>query len=116
MLDLSTRLRHHIDAAAPPIDVDDAAREHIAGKGFGEFFIHRTGHSLGREVHGNGANMDNFEAQDVRRILPHTCFSIEPGIYMEEFGVRSEINVYLSESEAHIYGEPIQKHVVPILK
>ncbi|PYV15250.1 MAG: hypothetical protein DMG21_15625 [Acidobacteria bacterium] len=94
--------------------VDDAAREVIRRHGFGEYFVHRTGHSIGEEVHGNGANMDNFETHDERKIIPGTCFSIEPGIYLPEFGVRSEVNVYVEERDARVTGE-IQQSVVPIL-
>lgn len=94
--------------------VDDAARGVIARHGYGEYFIHRTGHSIGEEVHGNGANMDNFETHDARRIIPGTCFSIEPGIYLPEFGVRSEVNVYVREHDAQVTGE-IQQGIVPIL-
>src|SRR5581483_10642921 len=95
-------------------EVDDVARNIIKRRGYGDFFIHRTGHSIGEEVHGNGANMDNFETRDSRRILPGTGFSIEPGIYLREFGVRSEINVYVEEREARVTG-PIQQAIVPIL-
>jgi Xaa-Pro dipeptidase len=91
--------------------VDDATRGVIQKAGFGEYFTHRTGHSIGIEVHGNGANMDNFENHDVRRVSPFTCFSIEPGIYLPEFGVRSEINMYIGETEALVTGE-IQREVV----
>ncbi len=95
-------------------EVDDAARGVIARSGYGEFFIHRTGHSIGKDVHGNGANMDNFETHDERVVIPGTCFSIEPGIYLPEFGVRSEVNVYVEESDARVTGE-VQETVVPIL-
>src|SRR5262249_11933423 len=67
--------------------VDQAAREVIDQAGYGKYFCHRTGHSIGQEVHGNGANMDNLETHEERRVLPRTCFSIEPGIYLPEFGV-----------------------------
>jgi Xaa-Pro aminopeptidase len=73
--------------------------------GFGEFFVHRTGHSIGQDVHGNGANMDNLETHDERRIMPWTCFSIEPGIYLRNFGVRSEINLFVGDGEARVTGE-----------
>ena len=86
-------------------EVDDAARSSIAAKGFGDFFIHRTGHSIGTEVHGAGANMDNFETHDDRPIIPRTCFSVEPGVYLPKFGIRSEVNVYVGESEARVTGE-----------
>ncbi len=95
-------------------DVDDAARRVIERAGYGQYFVHRTGHSLGEDIHGNGANMDNFETRDVRRVIPRTCFSVEPGIYLPEFGVRSEVNVYVEEQGARVTGE-IQSEVVPIL-
>ena len=95
-------------------EVDDAARGVIRGRGYGDYFIHRTGHSIGEDVHGNGANMDNFETHDDRKIISGTCFSIEPGIYLPEFGVRSEVNVYVEERDARVTGE-IQQRLVPIL-
>ena len=67
----------------------------IDDAGYGPYFVHRTGHNIGQEVHGNGANMDDLETHDERLVLPRTCFSVEPGIYLEEFGVRSEINVFI---------------------
>ena len=94
--------------------VDDAARDVITRHGYGEYFVHRTGHSIGEDGHGNGANIDNFETRDNRAIIPRTCFSIEPGIYLPEFGVRSEVNVYIEESDARVTGD-IQKAIVPIL-
>lgn len=92
-------------------EVDDTVRGHIEKCGFGKFFTHRTGHSIGRETHGNGANMDNFETHDERSIIPGTCFSIEPGLYQPEFGVRTEINVFVGEGEARVTGE-IQRGLV----
>jgi Xaa-Pro aminopeptidase len=92
-------------------EVDDAARSYIAGKGYGPQFTHRTGHSIGQEVHGNGANMDNLETHDDRRIVPWTCFSIEPGIYLSDFGVRSEVNIFVGGKEARVTGE-IQRELV----
>ena len=86
-------------------DVDDAARGYIESHGFGAYFTHRTGHSIGQEVHGNGANMDNFENHDERRVSPWTCFSIEPGVYLPEFGVRSEIDMFIGDREARVTGE-----------
>ncbi|MEJ2009745.1 MAG: M24 family metallopeptidase, partial [Acidobacteriota bacterium] len=94
--------------------VDDAARAVIQRAGYGEYFVHRTGHSIGEDVHGNGANMDNLETHDSRRVVPRTCFSVEPGIYLEDFGVRSEVNVYVEEHDARVTGE-IQQAIVPIL-
>ncbi|MFB3829022.1 MAG: M24 family metallopeptidase [Bryobacteraceae bacterium] len=93
--------------------VDDAARGYIASQGYGEYFTHRTGHSIGQEVHGNGANMDNLETHDERRVIPWTCFSVEPGIYLRDFGVRSEVNVFAGEGEARVTGE-IQRELVRI--
>ncbi|HEX3558303.1 MAG TPA: M24 family metallopeptidase [Pyrinomonadaceae bacterium] len=98
-------------------EVDDVARGVIKRAGYGEQFTHRTGHSIGEEGHGNGANIDDFETRDSRRLIPRTCFSIEPGIYLEgRFGVRSEINVYVSERDAEVTGQPIQTEIVAILK
>jgi Xaa-Pro aminopeptidase len=94
-------------------EVDDAARGYIAGQGYAQFFTHRTGHSIGQDVHGNGANMDNLETHDERRIVPWTCFSIEPGVYLEKFGVRSEVNMFVKEHDAIVTGE-IQRELVVI--
>lgn len=98
--------------------VDDAARTFIEGKGYGTYFIHRTGHSIGEEIHGNGANMDNLETRDERKIIPGTSFSIEPGIYLpEKFGIRSEIDVVIARSgEVMVPGLPMQEEVIPILQ
>lgn len=95
-------------------DVDDAARRVIEKAGYGEYFIHRTGHSIGEVIHGNGANMDNLETRDDRRIIPRTSFSIEPGIYLPgKFGVRSEIDVYVSaKNEVIVTGLPMQEEVL----
>ena len=95
-------------------DVDDAARGYIKEKGFAEYFVHRTGHSIGEEVHGTGANMDNLETHDERKIFPGTCFSVEPGVYLPEFGIRSEVNVYVGPGEARVTGEK-QKKLVAVL-
>ena len=98
-------------------DVDDVSRGVVKRAGYGAQFLHRTGHSIGEEVHGNGANIDNLETRDARRIIPRTTFSIEPGIYLEgKFGVRSEINLYTSERDATITGQPIQTEVIAILR
>ena len=91
--------------------VDDAARTFIKEQGFGEYFVHRTGHSIGEEVHGTGANMDNLETHDERRIIARTCFSVEPGVYLPDFGIRSEVNVYVGATEALVTGEVQQKLV-----
>lgn len=97
-------------------EVDDVARNFIKDRGYGNHFVHRTGHSIGLEVHANGANIDNLETRDERRLIANTGFSIEPGIYLEEFGVRSEIDVFLSDDDAVVGGQPIQTTVIPILK
>ncbi|GKS56626.1 peptidase M24 [Nitrospira sp.] len=97
-------------------EVDDVCRGVIREAGYGDQFVHRTGHSIGEEVHGNGANIDNLETQDGRRLLPHTCFSIEPGIYLTgEFGIRSELDVYVAERDAVVFGQPVQTAIVPML-
>jgi Xaa-Pro dipeptidase len=94
-------------------EVDQATRDHIANAGYGQYFVHRTGHSIGVHVHGNGANMDNLETKDDREIIPNTCFSIEPGIYLPEFGVRSEVNVLTRNGAAEVTGK-IQRELVLI--
>jgi Xaa-Pro dipeptidase len=94
-------------------EVDDAARGYIREQGFGDQFFHRTGHSIGAEVHGAGANMDNLETHDERRVIPWTCFSIEPGIYLPEFGVRAEVDVFAGDDDAQVTGE-IQERIVLI--
>jgi Xaa-Pro dipeptidase len=91
--------------------VDDAARGHIEAAGFGDHFVHRTGHSIGVEVHGAGANMDNYETHDERRLIPWTCFSVEPGVYLPEFGIRSEVNVFIGDKDARVTGE-IQRELL----
>ena len=90
-------------AAGRPLhgwEVDAAGRRVIDEAGYGANFIHRIGHNIGQEVHGNGANMDNLETHDERLVLRRTCFSIEPGIYFDEFGVRSEVNVFVDGNGA----------------
>jgi Xaa-Pro dipeptidase len=86
-------------------EVDDAARGYIREQGYADSFVHRTGHSIGTEVHGAGANMDNLETHDERKIIPGTYFSIEPGIYLRDFGIRSEVNVFVDEKRARVTGE-----------
>lgn len=99
-------------------DVDDVARDYIKQRGYAEYFIHRTGHSIGEDLHGTGANIDNLETHDERKIIPQTSFSIEPGIYFTgDFGIRSEIDVYISkDGEVIVTGEPRQREVIAILK
>jgi Xaa-Pro dipeptidase len=92
-------------------EVDDVSRAFIEARGYGEYFLHRTGHSIGYEVHGNGVNIDNLETQDSRTLIPGVCFSIEPGIYLPEFGVRSEIDMYVGEGRAEVTGD-IQRELL----
>jgi Xaa-Pro aminopeptidase len=97
-------------------EVDEVCRTVIRNAGYADRFVHRTGHSIGEEVHGNGANIDSLETKDSRRLMPRTCFSIEPGIYLPgEFGIRSELDVYLSDRAAHVFGQPVQTEIVSIL-
>jgi Xaa-Pro dipeptidase len=104
-------------AANTPIagwQADDASREVIRKAGFGEWFIHRTGHNIGTTLHGNGANLDNLETHDERLLLPNTCFSVEPGIYFPgEFGVRSEIDMIARSGKAEVTGR-LQTELVRI--
>src|ERR687885_1426853 len=97
--------------------VDDVSRGVITRAGYGEYFTHRTGHSIGEEIHGNGAHLDNLETRDSRKIIPRTCFSIQPGIYLPgNFGVRSEIDLYVGDGRIEVTGQPIQTELVLILK
>jgi Xaa-Pro dipeptidase len=114
--DLGVKTVQDAVAAGKPIagwEVDHAVRGHIQKANYGDKFIHRTGHSIGTEVHSNGANMDDLEIHDERRILPNTCFSIEPGIYLPEFGVRLEVDVLVRAATAEVTGR-IQKEIVTI--
>jgi Xaa-Pro aminopeptidase len=104
-------------AAGKPLEgwqVDHAARRVIEKAGFGKYFFHRTGHNIGQSVHGNGVNMDGLETYDVRHLIPGTCNSIEPGIYLPEFGVRTEVNVYIGEKEARVTGA-MQTEILALL-
>jgi Xaa-Pro aminopeptidase len=92
-------------------DVDDVSRRHIEERGYGPYFLHRTGHSIGYQVHGNGVNIDNLETRDHRTIIPGVCFSIEPGVYLPEFGVRSEIDMFIHEGSAEVTGD-IQRELL----
>jgi Xaa-Pro aminopeptidase len=105
-----------VDAGVPlaGFQVDDACRGFLRGRGLEEHFFHRTGHSIGEEVHGNGANMDNYETHDERLVIPGTCFSVEPGVYLPAFGIRSEVNVYRGQSSAEVTGE-IQTELLRLL-
>jgi Xaa-Pro dipeptidase len=103
-------------AAGRPIhgyEGDDAARAVIRNAGFGEYFTHRTGHNIAVEIHGPGAHLDNLETHDERLILPNTCFSVEPGIYLPEFGVRSEIDMMTAPGKAWVTGA-IQRELVRV--
>ena len=95
-------------------EVDRACRTVVDSAGFGAQFIHRTGHSLGEEVHGNGVHMDDYETHDDRRLLPGTGFTIEPGVYTDRYGVRTEINMFVGEREARVTG-PLQQEVVLLI-
>ncbi|HEY2822599.1 MAG TPA: M24 family metallopeptidase [Candidatus Acidoferrum sp.] len=104
-------------AAGKPLQgwqVDKAARTIIEKAGYGKCFFHRLGHNIGETIHGNGANMDNLETHDIRHLIPKTCTSIEPGIYLPEFGMRTEVNVYIGEKEAHVTGA-VQKEIVALM-
>jgi Xaa-Pro dipeptidase len=94
-------------------EVDRRSRDVIDKSGYGEFFLHRTGHSIGHEVHGNGANIDDFETRDSRRILPGTSFSIEPGIYLaDRMAVRTEVDIIVTaDGQAEVSG-PVQKDLI----
>jgi Xaa-Pro aminopeptidase len=94
-------------------EADDAARAVIRSAGFGDYFTHRTGHNIAHEIHGPGAHLDNLETHDVRQLLPNTCFSVEPGIYLPEFGVRSEIDMITAPGKAWVTGK-IQRELVRI--
>jgi Xaa-Pro dipeptidase len=109
-------IRKHI-AAGKPLQgwqVDKAARGVIEKAGYEKYFFHRTGHSIGEKVHGNGANMDGLETHDVRHLIAHTCNSIEPGIYLPEFGMRTEVNVYIGDGEARVTGA-VQNEILALL-
>jgi Xaa-Pro dipeptidase len=104
-------------AAGKPVQgwqVDKAARSVVEKAGYGKYFIHRTGHNIGTAVHGNGVNMDGLETHDSRRLIAGTCNSVEPGIYLPEFGMRSEVNVYVGESEARVTGA-VQGEILALL-
>jgi Xaa-Pro aminopeptidase len=96
-------------------EVDRAARTVLEGAGYGTHVLHRTGHSLGEEVHGNGVHMDDYETHDERRVLPGTAFTVEPGLYFDTFGVRTEINVYVTEQDALVTG-PAQGQIDTLVR
>jgi Xaa-Pro aminopeptidase len=114
----AARVKSRVAAGAPITgrEADRAAREVIERAGFGGAFVHRTGHSIGREVHGTGANLDSLETDDTRRLIEGACFSIEPGIYLPgRFGVRSEIDMTIEKGRAEITAPAPQSAIVPIL-
>jgi len=94
--------------------VDKAARAVVEKAGYGKYFFHRTGHNIGTEVHGNGVNMDGLETHDERHLIPRTCNSVEPGIYLPEFGMRTEVDVYVDQREARVTGA-VQTEILPLL-
>jgi len=94
--------------------VDQVARNVIEKAGYGKYFFHRTGHNIGQSVHGNGVNMDGLETRDERHLIPRTCNSVEPGIYLPEFGIRSEVDVYVDENEARVTGA-VQTEILALL-
>jgi Xaa-Pro dipeptidase len=116
--DAAVKLIEDRIAAGQPVcgwEVDQAARDHITAQGYGNNFVHRTGHCIGEEVHGNGANIDNLETKDERLLVPGVCFSIEPGIYLEgDMAVRSEINVFITPSGSVEVAGTAQKDLVLI--
>tara|TARA_Y100000739_G_scaffold221513_1_gene222069 strand:- start:549 stop:1007 length:459 start_codon:yes stop_codon:yes gene_type:complete len=98
------------------LEVDDVARGVIQDRGFGEFFVHRTGHSIDIDLHGSGPNLDNLESRDERKLIPGLAFSVEPGIYIEnEIGVRSEVNVYWGAEGPEITPEVYQTEIFTLL-
>jgi Xaa-Pro dipeptidase len=109
-------IRSHVKAGKPlqGWQVDNAARSVVEKAGYGKYFFHRTGHNIGTSVHGNGVNMDGLETQDVRHLIPRTCNSVEPGIYLPEFGMRTEVDVYVDDKEARVTGA-IQTEILPLL-
>lgn len=111
-------VRQHVTAGEPlqGWQVDNVARAFITERGYGEYFYHRTGHNISVDLHGSGANLDNLETHDTRPLLPHTLFSIEPGIYLPTFGMRSEVNVYIGDGDILVTGRPLQTELPAILR
>ena len=111
----TVRRKHAARESSEGWMVDRAVRDFIAGHGFGDSFVHRTGHNIGAHAdHGDGANLDDLETHDTRLLVPGLCFSIEPGIYLPQFGVRSEIDVVLEGDGPKVY-TPAQRELVRIL-
>jgi len=117
--DAGIKLLRDAFAANHPVrgyEVDNACRGVIEAAGYGQYFIHRTGHSIGENDHGNGAHMDNLETREERLVVRRTLFSIEPGIYLPEFGVRSEVNVFIDAAgHVHVTGGELQRQVLAIM-
>ena len=112
------RERWHVDKPIHGYEVDDCVRGYISEKGYGQYFIHRTGHNIGTVIHGNGVNLDNLETRDARVLIPGVCFSIEPGIYLTDFGVRTEVDVFLAgpgRDGVKVTTAPVQNQVLPLL-
>ena len=109
-------IRSHVKAGKPlqGWQVDKAARAVVEKAGYGEYFFHRTGHNIGTSVHGNGVNMDGLETRDERHLIPRTCNSVEPGIYLPEFGMRTEVDVYVDSKDARVTGA-VQTEILPLL-
>ena len=109
-------IQSHVKAGKPlqGWQVDKAARQVVDKAGYGKYFFHRTGHNIGSAVHGNGVNMDGLETHDVRHLIPRTCNSVEPGIYLPDFGMRTEVDVYIDEHEARVTGA-VQSEILPLL-
>jgi len=111
---IQTRIRQGVTVTGA--EADQASRRIIEREGYGDHFVHRTGHSIGREVHGTGANLDSLETRDHRALIERTCFSVEPGIYLPgRFGVRSELDMAIENGRAEISGAPAQEKIIPIL-
>jgi Xaa-Pro aminopeptidase len=107
----------HAGEAVRGEEADRVARGVIERAGFAEQFVHRTGHSIGREVHGTGANLDSLETHDHRMLIERTCFSVEPGIYLPgRFGVRSELDMTIEDGRAEVSAAPAQREIVALLK
>jgi Xaa-Pro aminopeptidase len=115
--DAAVTLVQNAARAGQPIrgyELDRAARQVLIDAGYEHGILHRTGHSLGEEVHGNGAHLDDYETHDERRLLPGSGFTIEPGLYFEDFGVRTEINVVWGPNGPEVTG-PRQTGIIPLV-
>lgn len=110
-------IRQHVEARQPVMgfEVDDHVRAIVSEAGYGANFVHRTGHNIGTATHGNGANLDNLETHDDRLLLPNTCCSMEPGIYLPDIGVRTEVNVLVLDGTIEVTGVPAQTEITPLL-